>query len=352
MDDTDRPLSLALAELARTMPDDPRRLSRVRERARRARRRRTLAQGTVVTATVGGLALGLVASGPGSGGAGSTATGLPSASDATPDTTAEAPPSADPATLPTCTEIAEAQAAKQAAVASAEQAAADAAKAAHAAADGVTPAESADPDPVDGGPSLEDKKAADAAAGKEPFDPSRLGESGPFRANALVSGPSDGPTLTLAVKDVTLSVVVDDATRFVVDGADGPRPALADGAEVAFQATRSEAGDLHLDQLEVLPPKPAIDPAADPSAPTGGGVIEAVSATPPVEGTTVVVAVDDGPLGSRGVTLTVGAATQWLAGKEPCRPTELAIGTKMGFTATTAADGSYVLDVVDLPGGG
>ncbi len=84
MDDTDRPLSVALAELARTMPDDPRRLSKVRERARRARRRRTVAQGSVVTATVGSLALGLVASGPGSGGDTTTATAAPAAARPSP----------------------------------------------------------------------------------------------------------------------------------------------------------------------------------------------------------------------------------------------------------------------------
>ena len=75
MDDTDRPLSVALAELARTMPDDPRRLAKVRDRARRARRRRTVA-GAGGIATVGSLALGLVASGPGSSG-GTTVTGSP-----------------------------------------------------------------------------------------------------------------------------------------------------------------------------------------------------------------------------------------------------------------------------------
>jgi len=341
MDDTDRPLALALAELARTMPDDPRRLTKVRERARRARRRRTVAQGTVVTATVGGLALGLVASGPGSGGgSGSPVTGVPAAAPAQPDTTAPTePPPVDPAALPTCTDVAAQQAAKAAAVVTMDEA--DAKKAAQAAADGQAPTEDDGADPAEG-------RGEPVAP---PFDPAQLGQRGPFTGNALVSGSGDGPTLTLSVKGVALTLVVDEATRFVVDAADAARPPLADGTEVGFQASRTAAGDLHLDVLEVGPPKTPAESPADDSAVTGGGMVQGAVTTPPVAGTAVVVGVDDGPLTGRTVTFVVGDGTQWLAGKEPCRPTDLADGSKFGFTATAADDGTYTLVTVELPGG-
>ncbi len=142
--------------------------------------------------------------------------------------------------------------------------------------------------------------------------------------------------MTLSVKDVSLTLAVDDATRFLVDGVDVPRPALDDGAEVGFSASRTEAGDLHLDVIDVHPEKQVAGPPADGSPVDGGGVVQAVSATPLVEGSTVTVAVDDGPLNGQTVTVTVGAATQWRAGKEPCQPTDLAAGTEMGFSATAA----------------
>ena len=104
--------------------------------------------------------------------------------------------------------------------------------------------------------------------------------------------------------------------------------------------------------IDVHPDKQVLDPPADGSLVDGGGVVQAVSATPPVEGTTVTVAVDEGPLSGQTVTVTVGADTQWRAGKELCQPTDLADAMAMSFTATATGDGTYVLDTVGLPPGG
>ena len=169
---------------------------------------------------MGSLALGLVASGPGSSG-GTTVTGSPAAAPTAPTEPATAPP-VDPAALPACADVVTQQAAKAEAAGSIDEA--DAKKAAQAAADGLAPDEAAAADAADA------KGAAVDAAGapvEEPIDPSDAGQRGPFKGSALVSGPADGPTMALDVKGVSLTLAVDDATRFLVDGVEVPVPPWA-----------------------------------------------------------------------------------------------------------------------------
>jgi hypothetical protein len=355
MDDTEPFLSLALADLARTMPDDPRRLAKVRERARRARRRRTVAQGTVVTATVGGLALGLVATRPGSsGGTANPATGAAAATASGPSAPADAAAPAVPATeepenpipegtLPDCSAVpppseddkppVEAGSEEDAAKAAAAGVVPAEGAASHAATDGATDGKDADPFPSG-------------------LDPASSAVDGVFSGGGMVTGPSDGSTLTLVVKGATFEFAVVDTTRFLSGGVDVDRPALAEGAKVAFTASVVDGPPYPLAQLELLPAEDPAQAAEDAAVGRvrGKGTVQGAVAAP-ASGTSVVVAVGAGSLEGQTVSLVVGPDTVWQVGKVPCLPGELADGTALGFTALPNGEDGYVLEFGELAPG-
>jgi hypothetical protein len=317
-DDNDGALSVALADLADAMPDDPYRVEGIHARARRLRTRRRATRAGVGVLVGAATIVGLIAIRPG-----------PSAVSTVP-----AGPSTEQApALPACSTL--------------------------------TPQPRPNVAPSD--PTEADRAKA-AAAGRDtaPADNGKTGVKGYGTVTAV-----DDASITVTMQEPVPGLPADitaafTATTSFYDGSTevAARPAVNTGDTVAFAAVVNDVGGydlLLLDAHFVAPEAPASDvtPAkgevtdaekaatadttADESFEKGIGTISAVQAG------SLAIDVTEGPLAAQSITATLGPDTVYASGDQKCVDPTFAAGQPVGFALHhDAAAGTYTAQMVAL----
>ena len=322
-DDNDGALSVALADLADSMPDDPDRVEGIYARARRNRNRRRATRAGVGVLVGAATIAGLIAVRPG-----------PSAVSTVP-----ASPSTEPApALPACSTL--------------------------------TPPPLSPPSST-ATPADERKAAADAAArgtatNADHTIDGKVGVKGYGTVTAI-----DDSSITVTMQDPPPGLPADitaafTATTSFYDGSTevAARPAVNTGDTVALAAVVNDTGgyDLLLLDAHFVAPEPppsdvtpaksevtdaekaaAAQTAPDESFEKGIGTISAVQPG------SLAIAVTDGPLAGQSITATLGPDTVYAAGDQKCVDPTLAAGQPIGFVLHhDVAAGTYAAQMVGL----
>jgi hypothetical protein len=316
--DNDGELSVALADLADSMPDDPDRVEGIYARARRNRNRRRATRAGVGVLVGAATIAGLIAVRPG-----------PSAVSTVP-----ASPSTQPApALPACSTLT------------------------------PPPLSTIAPSAPSGA-----DQAKPAAVGRDtgPAVNGKIGVKGYGTVTAV-----DDTSITVNMQEPPPGVPADvtaafTATTSFYDGSTEvtARPAVNAGDTVAFAAVVNDTGGydlLLLDVHFVAPEAPASDvttaksevtdaekaaaapTAADESFAKGIGTISAVQPG------SLAIDVTDGPLAGQSITATVGPDTVYASGDQKCVDPALAAGQPVGFVLHhDVAAGTYTAQMVAL----
>jgi hypothetical protein len=316
-DDNDGALSVALADLANTMPDDPDRVEGIYARARRNRNRRRATRAGVGVLVGAATIAGLIAIRPG-----------PSAVSTVPASrsTEQAPalPACSTLTPPPLSTIAPSQ------------------------------------------PTGADQAKAAAGRDTAPADNGKTGVKG-YGTVTAVDDTSITVTMQEPVPGLPAAITAAfTATTSFYDGSTevAARPAVNTGDTVAFAAVVNDAGGydlLLLDAHFVAPQAPAndvtpaqgeatdaekaatADTAADESFEKGIGTISAVQAG------SLAIDVTEGPLAGQSITATLGPDTVYASGDQKCVDPTFAAGQPVGFVLHhDAAAGIYTAQMVAL----
>jgi len=317
-DDNDGALSVALADLADTMPDDPDRVEGIYARARRNRNRRRATRAGVGVLVGAATIAGLIAVRPG-----------PSAVSTVP-----ASPSTEPApALPACSSLTPPPLST------------------------VTPSAPTEAD-----------RAKAAAAGRDsaPADNGKVGVKGYGTVTAV-----DDSSITVTLQDPPPGLPADFTAAFTATTSfyDGnaevaARPAVNTGDTVALAAVVNDSGGYDLRLLTahfVAPEPPPSDVTPAKSEVTDTGTAAAAQTAPDesfekgigtisaVQPGSLAIDVTDGPLAGQSITATLGSDTVYASGDQKCVDPSLAAGQPIGFVLHhDVAAGTYAAQMVGL----
>jgi len=319
-DDRDGALSVALAELADTMPEDPNRVEGIHARARRFRTRRRAARAGIGVVVGAATIAGIVAIRPG-----------PSAVSTVP---ASAVTDQAPA-LPAC---------------------------------GTLPPAALTPDPATTSSPDDSRKAAAAEAGSRAATYTGPGGQTGVKGYGTVTAVSDtSVSVTLgesppgAPPEVTAAFTTKtsfyDGDTEVTD-----RPAVAVGDPVAIAAVVNASGGYDLILFDAHPAAPDTSKpttgeisdakkAAAATAPAGdGSYVKGMAAITAVEPGSVTLDVKDGPLAGQSIAATLAPDIIYTVGDQKCVDPALAAGQNVGFLLVRGDGGAYTLQQVALFG--
>ena len=309
-DDRDGALSVALADLADTMPDDPHRVEGIHARARRFRARRRAVRAGVGVVVGAATIAGIIAVRPG-----------PSAVSTVPASAvtdqAPAPPACGTLSPPA-----------------------------------VTSSPAAQPSPDDA------RKAAAAAATGAATYSTPTGQTG-VKGYGTVTAVSDTViSVTLAEvppgapADVT-AAFTDKTTFYDAATEVTDRPAVAVGDAVGLAAVVNDSGGYDLLLLDVHPTapdtsKPTTAEISDAkkaaaAAPADDNYVKGMAAITAVQPGSVTLEVKEGPLAGQSVTAAVAPDIVYTVGDQKCVDPALAAGQTVGVVLVRGDAGTYTL---------
>jgi Domain of unknown function (DUF5666) len=315
-DGNDGALSVALADLASSMPDDPYRVEGIHARARRLRTRRRATRAGVGVLVGAATIVGLIAIRPG-----------PSAV-----TTVPASPSTEQApAVPACSTL--------------------------------TPP----PRPNVAPSQPTDADRAKAAAARTDTEPAVDGFTGVKGYGTVTAVTDSSITVTLAEPAPGLPAEVTAAftpqTEFYDGGTQATdRPAVNTGDQVGLAAVVNDTGGYDLLLLDAHPPaQPAppgeVNPAKDVTDAEKAAAAETAPDLSFVKGIATVTAVQadsltldvtDGPLAGQSVTATLASDTTYTSGDQKCVDPALAAGQTVGIVLHREDAGTYTAQMVAL----